>query len=140
MQPQMQVFKCCETVRIHSVDESIVLVAVRVGVADEHKMDIANESHKSRPDIVMRNSDFSIDHILNEAGRSIKRSAPSGSELECAYRFEYKACVEPLGATFNCAPVLDWLQYTRYRPPRLPSKWLPLIRLRALSYFVLFFC
>ncbi|XP_063704352.1 homeobox protein MSH-D [Culicoides brevitarsis] len=49
-------------------------------------------------------SDFSIDHILNRAGKS-------DNFLE---KLEQKS------QNFEQTPVFDWLYYTRYHPPRLP--------------------
>lgn len=64
-----------------------------------------------------RVSDFSIDHILNRAGE----------KCTCVRKCEATVVdserqLEPEVAM----PMFDWLQYTRYRPPKIPSKFLKL--------------
>lgn len=67
-------------------------------------------------------SDFSIDHILNRAGDNIVEHKFNGSfEI---MKFENNPINEMnnfyIENTTNYAPILDWLQYTRYHPPKLP--------------------
>lgn len=61
-------------------------------------------------------SDFSIDHILNRAGKwmNIQRPQyhePSSDKLRSSF-------VDP-----TSLPVLNWLHYTRYHPPRPQSMY-----------------
>lgn len=75
-----------------------------------------------KPNVVIRSSDFSIDHILNKAGNSstklfIKR------EYESLHNDNsHKSNDLLIENRSNFTPILDWLQYTRYRPPKLPRK------------------
>lgn len=68
------------------------------------------------PMVVNKPSNFSIDHILNKAGtesKSIELKNRSFDDTNDSY----------LVNEFNgYPPILDWLQYTRYRPPRIPRK------------------
>lgn len=82
-----------------------------------------------KPPMVIKVSDFSIDHILNRAGSG--ESSYRGYHL-----YRYKSPVNDAvpnrldsasdlmgnGAHHYAAPILDWLQYSRYHPPRIQSK------------------
>lgn len=79
-------------------------------------------SPSDRPsnEIVLKQSDFSIDHILNKAGAKYTYTyctyIHNDVRDQCGTQNEhneFKAFV----------PMLNWLQYTRYRPPKLPSKY-----------------
>jgi hypothetical protein len=59
--------------------------------------------------ISLRQSDFSIDHILNRAGEQNDRFLRN-SDIS----FENLQQMDQ--------PIFDWIYYTRYRPPKLPSK------------------
>jgi hypothetical protein len=79
-------------------------------------------------------TNFSIDHILNHAGDRFKKcrnfdkyealtSSSSGDEDICDN--SDKKCYENLyinGQKFIEIPTFNWLNYTRYNMPRLPSK------------------
>lgn len=62
----------------------------------------------------LKQSDFSIDHILNRAGAGIRNSPEKFIQCPSYYNKNLNK--------FN-SPSLDWLQYTRYHPPKLPSKF-----------------
>lgn len=73
-----------------------------------------------KAEIIVRSSNFSIDHILNRAGNN---GAMMHQSIE--HNFESINRVNNVNAMFvksdtNFTPILDWLQYTRYHPPRLP--------------------
>lgn len=76
-------------------------------------------------------SDFSINHILNHAGNRYKKynkydmitSSSSGEEESCDS--SEKKCYENLyidNQKFIEIPSFNWLNYTRYNMPRLPSE------------------
>lgn len=68
-------------------------------------------------------SDFSIDHILNKAGSSVQKQSYNEIYHGNGADFYYKYANDRLGEEYSdCSPILNWLQYTRYQPPRLPSK------------------
>lgn len=62
----------------------------------------------------LKQSDFSIDHILNRAGAGISNSPEKYIQCPSFYNKNLNK--------FN-SPSLDWLHYTRYHPPKLPSKF-----------------
>ena len=86
-------------------------------------------------------SDFSIDYILNRAGQQYIGTNASLSILQrikmngnlqhlnqeqrhhpyadCAPRNDLE---HKMDTNFETLPMFDWLQYTRYHPPKLPSK------------------
>lgn len=68
-----------------------------------------------KKDITSTSSNFTIDHILNKAGenRSNICKLSDKSVLENSLN---KYANEFL-------PMFSWLQYTRYRPPKLTSKF-----------------
>lgn len=67
----------------------------------------------------LKQSDFSIDHILNRAGAGITNSPEKYIQCPSYYNKNLNK--------FN-SPSLDWLQYTRYHPPKLPSKFFLLFK------------
>lgn len=79
--------------------------------------------------IVNKPSNFSIEHILNNAGSQREKYI-----LDCGKKEKHE--IKPLYADNRAEcfimdnnvvqqypPILNWLQYTRYKPPRLPSKF-----------------
>lgn len=68
----------------------------------------------------VKQSDFSIDHILNRAGKKLQCD---NNKISSNF---YRNCSEFNGVDesgfSNCAPMFSWLHYTRYRPPKLPSE------------------
>lgn len=81
------------------------------------------DSPPQKVEIFIRSSDFSIDHILNKAGntnnvmmqQTIGRNFPN-------FNSKNLNAVFLRSETTNFTPILDWLHYTRYHPPRLPRK------------------
>lgn len=77
-------------------------------------------------------SDFSIDYILNRAGdRYVGTNASLGILQRLRYQPTYHPYAQPalkeqLPSTTAASmddgpmPMYDWLQYTRYHPPKLP--------------------
>lgn len=83
----------------------------------------------------LRQSDFSIDHILNRAG---ERSSPP-KQLPVEFHHDSFAIENPTKhfdermmfanhlidlSDSPKVPIFNWLQYTRYRPPKLHSKYI----------------
>lgn len=66
--------------------------------------------------LVISISDFSIDHILNRAGERCKRveDCEECPKIDSQTMENFYKNQTP--------PQFDWLQNTRYRPPRLPRK------------------
>lgn len=80
-------------------------------------------SDRPNNDIVLKQSDFSIDHILNKAGVKdaygyciTDFSVHSNIGVQYHAQSDHNECN-------TLVPMLNWLQYTRYRPPKLPSKY-----------------
>lgn len=74
-----------------------------------------------------KTSDFSIDHILNKAGSSVSQRdeyrCHSGENHVPHYHYDNRN--ELMSDDYmHCGPILNWLQYSRYHPPRLPSECL----------------
>ncbi|GAB0092496.1 homeobox protein MSX-1 [Sergentomyia squamirostris] len=73
-----------------------------------------------KKNICVKQSDFSIDHILNRAGESVQRN-PVIEELHCIQWPGYADHHQHHSVQIqNHTPNLNWLQYTRYHPPKLP--------------------
>lgn len=68
-----------------------------------------------------KQSDFSIDHILNKAGDGEKKC--DNQRLNVKDFSELSGMNRKMIADNNdqYMPMLNWLNYTRYRPPKLPS-------------------
>lgn len=69
-----------------------------------------------KKDITSKSSNFTIDHILNKAGenRSNRYKISDNNVLEENFSNKY---------TNELLPMFSWLQYTRYRPPKLTRKF-----------------
>lgn len=82
-----------------------------------------------KPNVMSKPSNFSIDHILNSAGASIDKcstvesKSPSEKNTQNAYVNGARDCYVMDGNVHQYPPILNWLQYSRYKPPRLPRKW-----------------
>lgn len=75
--------------------------------------------------IIVKQSDFSIDHILNRAGNRNNKCdnlIMNKNLLYHNYNTESNSSDESNSYPNNFTPMFSWLQYTRYRPPKLPSK------------------
>lgn len=74
-----------------------------------------------RAEMIVRSSNFSIDHILNKAGNN---SVMVQQSIERSFETFNSKNVNTvlMNSERNFTPILDWLQYTRYHPPRLPRK------------------
>lgn len=73
-----------------------------------------------KAEIIVRSSNFSIDHILNKAGNT---SVVVQQSIQ--HNFDTLKCKNVnmfVNRETNFTPILDWLHYTRYHPPRLPRK------------------
>lgn len=77
-----------------------------------------------KPEIMLKVSDFSIDHILNKAGGNSVKQTNQNSILDCDINSSNSSLnYEVFDKNYcNYTPILNWLNYTRYRPPKLPSK------------------
>lgn len=94
----------------------------------------------------LRQSDFSIEHILTKAGEKYEKRrrldtfscssntshSHSDSDEQIVSDDEEEIIVDSLqrtgsshGTSYlqNCMPSFDWLYYTRYRPPKLPREF-----------------
>lgn len=77
-----------------------------------------------KKNLCVKQSDFSIDHILNRAGENVRKKheiqeLPFIDQWQgCSSQYHPENSVELHSHT----PHLNWLQYTRYHPPKLPSK------------------
>lgn len=83
-------------------------------------------NYRNDNNIIVKQSDFSIDHILNRAGTQNNMKCDNlivNKNLFHNYHNNAECTTSDESNNFtNCAPMLSWLQYTRYRPPKLPSK------------------
>lgn len=69
-----------------------------------------------KKDIAVKSSNFSIDHILNKAGENISNCCKISENNVIEQNFSNEYSNELL-------PMFSWLQYTRYRPPKLTRKF-----------------
>lgn len=82
-------------------------------------------NNSDQKQIVLKQSDFSIEHILTRAGED---NNPKICYNEFTNNFFQKqtlckTIIEKQLSDRQCVvPMFNWLQYTRYRPPKLPSK------------------
>lgn len=86
-----------------------------------------------KADVAVRSSNFSIDHILNKAGNN---SAMVQQTVE--RNFDTLMNNKNVNAMFvksetNYTPILDWLHYTRYHPPRLPREYFKMPQKKKMS-------
>lgn len=75
--------------------------------------------------IVTKSSDFSIDHILNKAGNICETKSNNLNTTMDLPNRSYNDTIDNkylLNDLNGYPPILDWLHYTRYRPPRIPRK------------------
>lgn len=99
------------------------------------KMDINNiglspgdNSPLNKPNFVQKPSNFSIEHILNSAGNTrdqfvsdcSHQAAEAMRHLPSTRNDQYSIDSD----IHQYPPILDWLNYTRYKPPRLPRKFI----------------
>lgn len=88
-----------------------------------------------KPNVINTPSIFTIEHILSKAG-PLKETSPTFAVAADATgeardrQHLHSHSVSDKSLPLDChleqfnqlPPILDWLQYTRYKPPRLPSK------------------
>lgn len=80
-----------------------------------------------QPIVMNKPSNFSIEHILSSAGsRKDKHvldcSKRPKDEIKPLYTDRSECYIMDNNVVHQYPPILNWLQYTRYKPPRLPSK------------------
>lgn len=84
-------------------------------------------SHKSLPinnDMALQQSDFSIDHILNRAGKWLETRNQQDQDQQYSKPFADGISLFPDQISDSQSlPIYNWLQYTRYRPPRSQSMY-----------------
>uniref|UniRef100_A0A1B0CX65 Homeobox domain-containing protein n=2 Tax=Lutzomyia longipalpis TaxID=7200 RepID=A0A1B0CX65_LUTLO len=83
-----------------------------------------------KKNLCVKQSDFSIEHILNRAGENTAtttRRKPEIQDLrELSFLHHWQGCSSPQFIPQSSVNVqshsqhLSWLQYTRYHPPKLP--------------------
>lgn len=84
--------------------------------------------NEKNPVAVNKPSNFSIDHILNSAGASVdKCSIDDGknsneNHTQNGFVNDTHDCYLMDSNVQHYPPILNWLQYSRYKPPRLPRK------------------
>lgn len=90
---------------------------------------VLSPADEKQPNVMSKPSNFSIDHILNSAGASIDKCAtveqsksPNQKCTQNGYVNETRDCYIMDGSVHQYPPILNWLQYSRYKPPRLPRK------------------
>lgn len=77
-----------------------------------------NGKQCDKPNGVIKSSDFSIDHILNKAGSVLAKPRVTNEVFNIASTERIDRFLIDNQNSFT--PILNWLQYSRYRPPRLP--------------------
>lgn len=77
-----------------------------------------------KKEVTVKSTNFSIDHILNKAGENISNCCKTSEKNVLHERFSSKCPSELF-------PMFSWLQYTRYRPPKLTRKPCLLIILKC---------
>ncbi|XP_055317727.1 homeobox protein MSH-D [Sitodiplosis mosellana] len=84
-----------------------------------------NQKPVIRPQFVNKPSNFSIDHILNSAGSTRDKYMSDCGKQQTANELHNlnnqqsdHFIIE--SDVHQYPPILNWLQYTRYKPPRLP--------------------
>lgn len=81
-----------------------------------------------KPNIMSKPSNFSIDHILNSAGApidkcaAVERRSSNDKNTQNGCVNDTHDCYIMDGNVHQYPPILNWLQYSRYKPPRLPRK------------------
>lgn len=73
-----------------------------------------------KKDVTLKTSNFTIDHILNKAGENIRNCCKLSENNVLDDRFTNQYASELI-------PMFSWLQYTRYRPPKLTRKLISMI-------------
>lgn len=91
---------------------------------------------EKRPVIVSKPSNFSIDHILSSAGASADKFSTVDSKncgennTQNDYVNDTRDCyIMDSNGVQQYPPILNWLQYSRYKPPRLPRKIFQMIKI-----------
>lgn len=83
------------------------------------------------PHFVQKPSNFSIEHILNSAGSTRDKFISDFNQHQVTDQMRHLSnsrndqyLID--NDAHQYPPILDWLNYTRYKPPRLPRKLLKL--------------
>lgn len=94
--------------------------------SDHSRLSPGNDKSLNKPNFAQKPSNFSIDHILSSAGSTRDQyisncRKPTANELgNMSDKSDHFLIDNDVHAY---PPILNWLQYTRYKPPRLPSKY-----------------
>lgn len=93
------------------------------------RLSTPNSKHESPPlnndMVVVQQSDFSIDHILHRAGKWLElnhHQPPQEVHHQPIIRDHHH------NVDSQTLPIFNWLQYTRYRPPRPQSMYLDIVQ------------
>lgn len=95
--------------------------------SDNLRLSPGNEKALNKPNGAQKPSNFSIDHILSSAGStrdkyiSDCRNATAGELSKLSDKSDHFLIDNDV---HQYPPILNWLQYTRYKPPRLPSEYI----------------
>lgn len=90
---------------------------------------LSPDEKNKNSNVMSKPSNFSIDHILNSAGASIDKCATVESKKQNdqnnqnGFVKDTRDCYLMDSNVHQYPPILNWLQYSRYKPPRLPRKF-----------------
>lgn len=92
-----------------------------------------------RPNLAHKPSNFSIDHILNSAGNTKDKYNSNVGQLTVIDMQKFNNVKNEQyfmdSQVHQYPPILNWLQYTRYKPPRLPRKYFIFFALCEHTFF-----
>lgn len=71
--------------------------------------------------VLLKQSDFSINYILNSAGETINNNINNKNDYDQCCSTSSTISVRK-NLKEDLRPTFTWLQYTRYKPPKLSSK------------------
>lgn len=94
--------------------------------SDHLRLSPDDEKSLHKPNFVQKPSNFSIDHILKSAGSTRDKYISecrnqTATELSKLNETSDHFLID--NNVHQYPPILNWLQYTRYKPPRLPSEY-----------------
>lgn len=96
--------------------------SMKMSDSSQYHRFVSSADSTKRAEIIVRSSNFSIDHILNKAGNNSVMVQQSIERSFETFNSKNVNSTVFMNSERNFTPILDWLQYTRYHPPRLPRK------------------
>lgn len=86
---------------------------------------LSSAESPKKAELIVRSSNFSIDHILTKAGNtSVMVQQSIERNFETLNNTNVNMNTRFVNSEMSFTPILDWLHYTRYHPPRLPRKYI----------------